>query len=247
MRTQHPFRTDDLAELNGRLLCWADEVVGIRESIGMPNTWMGMRHDVDNLLAPAVAFAEWEAERGYRSTYYILHSAPYWEDKFALQSALERISECGHEIGFHTNALATALRTGRDPAEIVETSLAKLRGYGYDVTGVVAHGDPLCHQVPGGFVNDELFSECVRPSYGHPERTLEFGNRSLTIKRQPWSDFGLEYDPNWIGRGLEFSDSGGKLWSDFDEVVESFPYPNGQIQFLIHPCWWAEAFAAVTV
>jgi hypothetical protein len=39
---------------------------------------IGLRHDVDNVIEPAVRFAAWEAERGYRSTYFILHTAPYW-------------------------------------------------------------------------------------------------------------------------------------------------------------------------
>ena len=99
---------------------------------------VGMRHDVDNFLAPAVAMAEWEYERGYRSTYFILHTAPYWEDKDTLQAGLEVIAECGHEIGFHINAITEAIRTGRDPFEIAHEAVTELRGYGYDVRGVVA-------------------------------------------------------------------------------------------------------------
>lgn len=242
MRPGAPFQADDLAELDDRLLQQAEAIVPMQEIEAAGPTAIGMRHDVDNLLPPAVAFAEWEAERGYRATYYILHSAPYWADKDALQAALERIADCGHEIGFHTNALATALRTGQDPAEIVAEALAELRGYGYPVKGVVAHGDHLCHAVPGGFVNDELFTECVRPTYGDPERTLEHQGRQVTIRRVSWADFGLEYDPNWISRALELSDSGGRWHSNFDDVVAAFPYPTGQLHALIHPCWWAEAF-----
>jgi len=247
MRTGHPFRADDLKDLDERLLSRASAVLSIRESIGKPNTVVGMRHDIDHSLVYALNFAKWEHERGYTATYYLLHSAPYWENKDALRAAVEVFMEYGHEVGFHTNALATALRTGEDPAQIVFDGVGELRSYGCEVTGVVAHGDPLCHIVQGGFVNDELFSECVRPSYGLPERTLvwEVGGKvvgRLEIKRRSWKEFGFEYDPNWISRAHELSDSGGRMHSNFDDVVASFPYPNGQIQILAHPCWWAEAF-----
>lgn len=39
---------------------------------------VGMRHDVDSDLPNAVRLAEWEAERGYRSTYFVLHTSEYW-------------------------------------------------------------------------------------------------------------------------------------------------------------------------
>lgn len=247
MRTHAPFQASDLEELDARLLSRADAVVSIAESIGASVWTVGMRHDVDNVLEPAVAMAEWEAERSYAATYFILHSAPYWSDKDALRTALERIAAGGHEIGFHTNALAEALRTGRDPAEIVHEAVDELRSYGYEVRGVVAHGDPLCHEVPGGFVNDELFAECVRPSYGLPERTLSWNGVEVPIRRRSWAEFGFRYDPNWLSRALEFSDSGGQWHSNFDDVVAAFPYPNGQVQILAHPCWWAEAFVEESV
>lgn len=247
MRTQSPFRSDDLREFDERLLSQADGVVSIDEArANLTNhRIIGMRHDVDNDLHPAVAMAEWEHERGYTATYFILHSAPYWQDKDLLRESLERIAGAGHEIGFHTNALATALLTGRDPADIVAEGVGELRSYGYTVKGVVAHGDALCHKVAGGFVNDELFAECVRPSYGHPERVLEWQGRQVKIERRSWAEFGFEYDPNWLSRALEISDSGGRLHFDFDEVVEAFPLPNGQIQCLAHPCWWREALIGV--
>ena len=50
---------------------------------------IGLRHDVDNEIDSSVAFAQWEADRGYRSTYYILHSAPYWQDKTLLRKSVD--------------------------------------------------------------------------------------------------------------------------------------------------------------
>lgn len=235
MRLQAPFQCEDLAELDERLLSRAEAVVSIAESIGASPATIGMRHDVDNLLPPAVALAEWEAQRGYTSTFFILHTAPYWQDKYALQTALERIAECGHEIGFHVNAITKAIETGRDPLEILEDDLAELRGYGYPVRGVVAHGDNACYR--HNFVNDELFTESARPSYGEPDRTVG-GVKLNPVSR---TKFGFDYDPNWLPRAEYLSDSGGKWSRSFAEVAAGFPY-DGQLHLLVHPCWWKEAF-----
>jgi hypothetical protein len=121
------------------------------------DSMIALRHDVDNAISPAVAMAQWEAERGYRSTYFILHTAPYWQDKDTLQAALEVIADCGHEIGFHINAITEAITTGRDPLEIAAEAVGELRGYGTRYTVSSPTATKLCYQY--GFVNDELFIE----------------------------------------------------------------------------------------
>jgi hypothetical protein len=132
VRTCAPFQSDDLREL-GRLLEQASAVVAM-ETIAdglADHAAIGMRHDVDNHIGPAVEMARWEAERGYRSTYFILPTAPYWAYKHELQAALEEIAGCGHEIGFHLNAITAAIQTGRDPFTILREQVEELRGYGY--------------------------------------------------------------------------------------------------------------------
>lgn len=236
MRPEAPFQQDDLEALDG-LLSKAEMVVPM-DMIAAGETSprvLGLRHDVDNFIEPAVAMAEWEADRGYTSTYFILHTAAYWQDKYLLQTSLERIADCGHEIGFHLNALTAAIKTHRDPLEILEESVAELRGYGYHVTGVVAHGDNACYQ--HGFINDELFLESARPDQGPPDRTVG-GVKLAPVSREL---FGFEYDPNWLPRAAYLSDSGGRWSHQFDDIAAGFPF-DGQLHMLVHPDWWAEAF-----
>jgi hypothetical protein len=239
MRDQSPFQRDDLNELND-LYSRASvmpmvHLLDPRLSSGFFNRVLGLRHDVDNFLEPAVQMAEWESDRGYLSTYFILHTAPYWDDKDQLQRGLERIAECGHEIGFHVNAITAAIETGGDPLEILERDVCELRGYGYDVRGVVAHGDNACYRY--GFVNDELFTESARPDYGAPDRIVG-GVKLNPVSR---TTFGFDYDPNWLPRAEYLSDSGGRWSRPFAPVAAGFPY-DGQLHLLVHPDWWAEAF-----
>lgn len=241
MRTHAPFQQDDLAELD-ELLDRALAVVTMRAiAKGVKSRLVvGLRHDVDNRVEPAVAMAEWEAERGYHSTYYVLHTAPYWHDEFLLRRSLERIAELGHEVGIHSNAVVQSFLTGLEPGFILSAAIAQLRSYGFDIRGSVAHGDPLCYGDDGKvrFVNDELFSECARPSMGEPDRLIG----SVRMQPRPLAEFGLDYDANWLPRGNYLSDSGGRWSQPFEDVAEGFPF-RGQLHMLIHPDWWPEALS----
>lgn len=243
MRTTAPFKQDDLDDLE-QLLEQATAVVPMRDvfaGVTDPRI-IGMRHDVDNDIEPAVWMAAWEAGRGYRSTYYILHSAPYWQDKDVLQGSLEVIAGFGHEIGIHNAVLSEAVRTqhGVDPHRMLSQAIEELEGYGHDISGTVAHGAAECYDKGGRvqLVNDEIFSECARPGLGAPDRTVagvKIAPKSLEVHC-------LEYDANWLKRGAYISDSGGN-WSvpGFERIAGLFPYP-GQLHMLVHPDWWGEAF-----
>lgn len=233
-----PFNRADLFELDERLF-WRAGSIRRMDEIGRhwKNT-IGLRHDVDHDLETAVRLSDWEWERGYTSTYFVLHTAGYYADRGAVAAALERIAVNGHEIGFHCNAVAAAVHTGEEPAAIVEREVAWLRSLGHPVKGTVAHGDSGCYNADGSlrFVNDEMFTECYRPGLGDYER-LGFGSPL------PLADFGFEYDANRLPRSMYLSDSGGKWTPDFDVMAAAFPHPEGQLHVLWHPCWWKEAFA----
>jgi peptidoglycan/xylan/chitin deacetylase (PgdA/CDA1 family) len=262
-----PFQADDLDELDevfyakaARVVAMEDVVAGARE----PNV-IGLRHDCDaaHSLRTAVSMAHWEAERGYRSTYFLLHTSPYWS-YVGFPSAVQEIAECGHEIGIHTDALAESLVTGDDPDLILERAITRLRDLGYPVRGVAGHGNEIClrvrepHESP--FANDEQFAECRRPAHGEADRIIARGKISLKLSPRPLSDFGLEYEALWSAQPWSWrcSDSGGRWFNPgFEETAARFAtqtqvtdlprrskHPQ-QLHLLIHPDWWAEAFVPV--
>lgn len=266
MRLHEPFFDDDLGELDDRLLSKAARVVAMEDMVAgdrAPNV-IALRHDCDNRqsLRTAVKMARWEHERGYRSTYYILHTSPYW-DAPDFEELLERIAGFGHEIGIHSNALAQSLRTGEDPDLILERAIERLRGLGYQVRGVAGHGDRFCnrYKAPGelDFANDEQFLECRRESYGEPDRVITRGKISRRLAPRPLADFDLEYEALWAAYPFpwRYSDSGGR-WRDpgFDHVADRFAgqttttkppeatLERRQLNLLVHPDWWANAFTS---
>src|SRR5205085_4117064 len=69
---------------------------------------VALRHDVDSRLDSALELAGVEHDRGLRATYFVLHTAPYWDDA-ELVPKLRGLQELGHEVGFH-NDLVTLQR-----------------------------------------------------------------------------------------------------------------------------------------
>jgi hypothetical protein len=246
-----PMNRHDLDEL-AELLSGARKVVAMVDIHHgeRSDDVIGLRHDVDDsaaALATAVKMASWEASRGYRSTYFMLHTAPYWRNERRLRAALEQIAEHGHEIGIHANAVADSLRHGGDPASILTTAIERLRGYGFRVDGVAGHGDALCHQV--GFISDEMFTECARPERGAPDRVLSYNGRRLQLQPLPLAHFGLIYETyrQLPTGGRYLSDSGAYSGvSKWNIPLKQIAVQPGQLHVLQHPDWWGPALRSRT-
>lgn len=264
MRRSAPFLPEDLDAL-GEFFDTTGGVVAMRE-IHRGNRdprVIGLRHDVDNhpkALDTAVALAHWEAERGYRSTYFLLHTARYWRDGRWKAAALE-MADLGHEIGLHLDAIASCLeKRGGDPFDLVDGALDEMRMEGLEVIGVVAHGNrPVC--VDANFANDELFLECVRPQNGAPDRELTYHGRTVKLAPRSLADFDLEYESIGLrqytdAKGtvrtrpnqLYNTDSGGEWYYPFEDTIREFRgLIDGQLHLLLHPDWWHEAFVTEEV
>lgn len=258
MNQQGPFTHSDLLEL-GEFFATTKGVVPMREihAGNRDRKIVGLRHDVDNhaqALSTAVHLARWEAAQGWHSTYFLLHTARYWKDG-RWRAAADEIASLGHEIGLHVDAIAHALLYGEDPHDMVSHALAELRAAGHVVTGVVGHGNQICHKV--GFANDEQFVECVRDGMGAPDRELTLKGRTVKLDPRPLADFGLEYEsiglrmyegPDGIMRtrpGQVYNtDSGGKWFYPFEDTIAAYEaIEDGQLHLLVHPDHWHQAFA----
>jgi hypothetical protein len=185
-----------------------------------------LRHDVDSRLESALELAELEAARTLRATYFVLHTAPYWEGP-ELLPRLRRLQELGHEVGFH-NDLLTAWRVGgADPRAELEAALSRLRGGGIEVVGAAAHGSPWCHRL--GFHNNYVFAGWDEPRPDYPAT-------EVPEKLDP-AEFRLEYEAYHVSHDAYFSDS---TFADGRRAHPAdFPLkPGRRTIFLVHPDHW---------
>ena len=192
---------------------------------------LALRHDVDDRLDSALALARLEHERGLRTTYFVLHSAPYYSRPNLLDS-LRELELLGHEVGWHNDLVTLALVHGVDPGPYLRGELERLRGGEIDVVGVAAHGSPWCHRL--GFHNDYAFADLPQPIPGFPTRFEPIGTLA---------DFGFAYDAYSLGEDAYFSDSRferGRRAHPADFKLE----PGKRTIVLTHPCHWDASLLA---
>jgi hypothetical protein len=204
-----------------------------------------LRHDIDHSIDKALDFARAEYEMGYRSTYFLLHTAPYFDYSSLFRDQVRELQDLGHEVGIHNNFISEWYRTG---TMSIARSLGFLRSAGVDVFGTASHGDQLCYE--HGFINYEVWTEC----YG------KNSNRKPREKEPPWprfslKEFGLEYEAYFLHRDAYLTDS-GHHWVGAvkkmpamettpnpigkDETIDRFNAMEGDaiMQVLTHPIWW---------
>lgn len=262
MRQGGPFQRSDLMEL-GEFFASTAGIVSMREVYegNRDHRVVGLRHDVDNhskALETAVEMAKWEHENGWRSTYFLLHTARYWRDG-RWRDAAATIASLGHELGFHADAIGYCLAHGGDPHELTCEVLAEFRAEGHEIIGVVGHGNQIAYKVE--FANDEQFVECVRPQLGEPNRELSYNGRTLKLDPRPLADYGLEYEAIGL-RQYEYHDGqmrtrpnqlyntdSGKAWFyPFEDTIAAYRrLKDGQLHLLVHPDHWHEAFVREAV
>lgn len=95
---------------------------------------IGLRHDVDNDFVSAMQMAWIEDKYRIKSTYFILHTADYF-NAISSMSLLE-LEILGFEIGLHQDAMSYIC-----PKSMVHKVINSLRQKGLKISGTSAHGD----------------------------------------------------------------------------------------------------------
>lgn len=216
---------------------------------------IALRHDIDYCIDTALEMAYWEAERGIRATYFLLHTTPYWDSTVFIAKCTQLLA-FGHEIGLHTNLLRPWYDDGIPPEHTLASTLARLRESGATVRGTAAHGDPLCYE--RGFINYWIFRElepadpAVRESGRNAEgivesdparriaypmtHHLEAGPAEYPLWSIAMAEFGLEYEASHVPSDAYFSDSGGR-WKRTANPLD-VKLTGKRCQILMHPIHW---------
>jgi len=216
-----------------------------------------LRHDVDHDLDIALEMARVEHDAGFGSTYFLLHTAAYWNDP-ALADKCLQLQDYGHEVGLHVNLLTEWMRGEiDDPAVRLRELLAPLRARGVRIDGISAHGDRACYE--RNFINYWCFRELrpADPAADEDGRTAE-GPRDITHRSRVaypaghalaradgrtlplWSvsmaEAGIAYHAWHLPCDQYFSDSGGGWTRSADPLGADLS--RGRHQVLMHPLYW---------
>jgi len=162
-----------------------------------------IRHDLDIDLVAALRTAQMEAERGVRSSWYILHTSMYYGkwtgQKFQRHGCnrhvYRQIQDLGHEIGLHTDGLHVYQEWRADGGTAVRTELDWMRESGLSVTGTTAHNSVGVY----GACNYAIFKgrpQSLWAVSGDCPDTLEFKGKSARLQELSEKKLGLKYESN---------------------------------------------------
>lgn len=160
-----------------------------------------LRHDLDGDLIAAKQQAKIEHELGVKSSYYLLHTAPYYailqndvfmKNDVSLSDYLE-IQALGHELALHTDGMTLYQHHNIDGAVGVETEIKWLRENGCDIRGTTAHNSFGVY----GCNNYSIFKNrpLAMSTPTGPKGVLHNGNWA-PLQTLDEKELGLEYEAN---------------------------------------------------
>ena len=216
-------------------------VVPLRDFASAPRdrVVVGLRHDIEERFASALEMAELEHRHGLSATYFVLHTAPYYDR--SLLPGLHRLQELGHEVGWHNDLVTLQCVEGVEPREYLAKELAWLRGEGIDVRGSSSHGSYWTHRL--GYHNNYFFEDFDAEVHeGFPNNeVVQVGERSCRISKGRLAEFGLEYEAYHLGEDHYFSDARfdaqGRRWHTDRIELDSLAAGDSAI-VLTHPDYW---------
>lgn len=248
--TERRFLHRDYARFLERLAERDLHVVPLRELAGAPRDRpvVGLRHDVEERFASALEMAELEHSHGVRSTYFVLHTAPYYGR--GLLPGLRLLQDLGHEVGWHNDLVTLQCVKGVEPREYLARELDWLRGNGIDVRGSSSHGSYWAHRLR--FHNKYFFTDFadeLEPGFPNSE-TVQAGERRCVLSKGSQAEFGLEYEAYHLGEDRYFSDArfdseGRRFHTDAVELDALAPGDRAIV--LTHPDYWDPSVARKAV
>jgi hypothetical protein len=139
-----------------------------------------MRHDVDASMDFAIDMAEIEAERGIRTTYFVMLRSPLYNLMSRHSAAaLLRLSSLGHEIGLHFDAACTP-----SPGKTVQDELSMELKLLSELAGQQVNAFSF-HQPTEAIIRMRLSYPAVINTY-NPDQLEEF--RYISDSNRVWRD-----------------------------------------------------------
>ena len=173
----------------------------------------GIRHDVDLDIRTAVEQAKLENKHGIRTTYYILHTAPYYGEFInkvfyrneSMINVYEEIQDLGHEIALHTDALKVYQDYKIDGADSLVTEITWLRENGINLVGTTAHNSASVYGAENYAIfkgkNRSLFlslpSETNSKTVVSPDEVI-FNGKWAPLQVLDENKLGLSYESNEV-------------------------------------------------
>jgi hypothetical protein len=223
-----------------------------RQTFNSKKIIIGLRHDIDVDLNTAYQFSEIESKLGIRSTYFVLHTAPYYlanANNMAVHTekilpVLKTMQNLRHfEIGWHNDLVTLQVVYNLNPVKFLSGELNWLRSNGINIVGTASHGSNYCKVYH--YLNYYFFEECTLPVVANFANNISVpvGGKNITMIKGKLSDFGLQYEAYFLNNNKYFSDAmitNGIRWNigmlDLNQLQA-----GDRVIILLHPIHWHKA------
>ena len=211
---------------------------------------IGLRHDIDLDLDIAFNLSKVENNVGFRSTYFVLHTANYYlanpgnkavHNELIIPSLKKMQNVFHHEIGWHNDLITLQLVYKIDPVIFLHQELSWLRDNGLFITGTASHGSNFCYTYK--YVNWYFWKEFPNPNvaaFKNYESAI-VGGETIVFKKAFLKDFDLDYEAYFINFNKYYSDAStvnGQRWN-FGMLDLKTLYPGDRVQILMHPIYYS--------
>jgi len=230
-----------------------------RQTFDKNKVIIGLRHDVDLDLNIASQLSTVENNIGFRSSYYILHTAPYYlADKNNMAAHNDSIiptlktmqNEFHHEIGWHNDLITLQLVYKIDPIAYFHKELNWLRGNGLKIYGTASHGSNYCYTYK--YLNYYFFEECKNPKVGQfvNNDTVWVDKELIKLKHAHLKDFQLDYEAYFLNNNKYLSDAqfiNQERWNPGRLNINDLK-PGDRVIVLTHPIYyWPSGLSLVNL
>jgi len=185
-----------------------------------------LRHDVDLLPYNSLKFAEIQAENNVKGVYYFRAVPESWDEK-----VIKKISDLGHEIGYHYECLTTCNGNLQDGIADFDKNLKALRKLA-PVSTICMHGSPMSK-----YDSKDLWKTYHYRDFdivGEPYFDVDFKNIFYL------TDTGRRWDGHKVSVRDRVNSSFNLFFHSTDEIViaaKNNKLPQS-IMFTFHPQRW---------
>ncbi len=207
------------------------------------DTFLVLKHDIENTVSKAYELAKIEHSYGHRGTYY-LH-AYLLEDPKNVE-LLHKMQDMGHEISYHYDVMDSSHGDLEKAAAEFEQNRKRFEELGFRIETVCQHGNPVVERIGYTSNRDFFRSQLVQKRYPDIADIMVDYERKYGTDYSYYSDagrrFNLIYDP--INNDVVNSDDKNIPYEDLNQLLAAL---DRKAIISTHPHRWTSSAASYVV
>lgn len=208
-----------------------------KEVTSAMQSFLVLKHDIENNVPRAYKLAEIEHRYGHRGTYY---AHAYLLDNLQNVELLKKMQKMGHEISYHYDVMDSNHGKLDEAIKEFEVNRQRFESLGFPIITVCQHGNPVVERV--GYTSNRDFFRSSRVQILYPQIAdiMVDYKEKYKIDYSYYSDAGrkfkLIFDP--INNDIVNSDNKNIPYEDLNELMRAL---SDRAIVSTHPHRWTDS------